>query len=241
MLRIIQLNALEDRAVPDKQQWDSAVKFLESSLKDRLMQTKAYISEMEGPSFSERWWHWVSKTPEQQLWSSVKHEIEKLFSQAHYNTQSHSLSADELTTIKRNLQASDIEADYDLIKQVWHPLQRKHLLEHSLQKATDCKRAFYLYHQGLDAEIDCSDVVLFWRIRKMLQTTSNALRQQIMNAEARRLEKEIKQVLEDYSQDSDKKKKLLTGRRVVLAEELKRVRQIQEKLEEFVAALHTES
>ncbi|XP_035232787.1 dynamin-like 120 kDa protein, mitochondrial isoform X2 [Stegodyphus dumicola] len=241
MLRIIQLNALEDRAVPDKQQWDSAVKFLESSLKDRLMQTKAYISEMEGPSFSERWWHWVSKTPEQQLWSSVKHEIEKLFSQAHYNTQSHSLTADELTTIKRNLQASDIEADYDLIKQVWHPLQRKHLLEQSLQKATDCKKAFYLYHQSLDAEIDCSDVVLFWRIQRMLQTTSNALRQQIMNAEARRLEKEIKQVLEDYSQDSDKKKKLLTGRRVVLAEELKRVRQIQEKLEEFVAALHTES
>ncbi|GIY77322.1 dynamin-like 120 kDa protein, mitochondrial [Caerostris darwini] len=240
MLRIIQLNALEDRAVPDKHQWDSAIKFLESSLKDRLSQTNAYIYEMEGPGFTERWLHWVSRSPEQQLWSNVKYEIEKLF-QSYNRNPNPSLSADELTTIKRNLQSKDIEADYDQIKQVWHPLHRKNFLEKSLQKAYDCKRAFYLYHQGLDSEIDCNDVVLFWRIQRMLQTTSNALRQQIMNAEARRLEKEIKEVLEDYSQDTDKKKKLLTGRRVVLAEELKRVRHIQEKLEEFVAALHAES
>lgn len=241
MLRIIQLNALEDRAVSDKQQWDSAIKFLESSLKDRLTQTNAYIYEMQGPSFSERWTYWVSKTPEQYLWSSVKHEIEKLFKQAHFINHGPTLSTDELTTIKRNLQGADVDVDYDTIKQVWHPLHRRHFLEKSLQKAADCKRAFYLYHQGLESEIDCNDVVLFWRIQKMLQTTSNALRQQIMNAEARRLEKEIKEVLEDYSQDTDKKKQLLTGRRVVLAEELKRVRQIQEKLEEFVAALHAES
>lgn len=39
----------------------------------------AYIYEREGPSFYERWFHWTSKTPEQQLWSNVKQEIEKLF------------------------------------------------------------------------------------------------------------------------------------------------------------------
>lgn len=69
-------------------------------------------------------------------------------------------------------------------------------------------------------QMECNDVVLFWRIQQMLKVTANALRQQIMNREARRLDKEIKEVLEDYSQDNEIKEKLLTGRRVVLAEEL---------------------
>ena len=97
-----------------------------------------------------------------------------------------------------------------------------------------------MYNQGLDNDLDCNDVVLFWRIQQMLRVTANALRQQVMNREARRLEREIKCVLEDYSQDPEKKEKLLTGRRVTIAEELKRVRQIQERLEEFIKALNTE-
>ena len=44
-----------------------------------------------------------------------------------------------------------------------------------------------------------------------------------MNREARRLEREIKDVLEEYSQDPEKKEKLLTGRRVQLAEELSKL------------------
>ena len=36
MLRVIQLNTLEDRSVSEKQQWDSAVKFLEKCVKEKL-------------------------------------------------------------------------------------------------------------------------------------------------------------------------------------------------------------
>ena len=91
-----------------------------------------------------------------------------------------------------------------------------------------------------DAEsvVQCDDVVLFWRISRMLSLTANALRQQIMNVEARRLEKEIKEVLEEIGEDPFKKKALLTGKRVTLAEELKSVRFIQEKLEAFIKALN---
>lgn len=36
VLRVIQLNALEDTAIADKYQWDNAIKFLEKSLTERL-------------------------------------------------------------------------------------------------------------------------------------------------------------------------------------------------------------
>ncbi len=53
--------------------------------------------------------------------------------------------------------------------------------------------------------------------------TANALRQQIVNREARRLDKEIKAVLDEFSDDEDKKVQLLIGKRVTLAEELSKL------------------
>merc|ERR1719219_2316105 len=151
------------------------------------------------------------------------------------------LSHEELTTIKRNLQTdSNVEVDYELIRDTWHPVYRRHFLKKALARCHDCRRGYFMYSKGIENDLDCNDVVLFWRIEQMLRVTANALRQQVMNREARRLEREIKDVLEEFSQEPEKKLKLLTGRRVQLAEELKRVRLIQERLEEFIKALNTE-
>lgn len=38
-------------------------------------------------------------------------------------------------------------------------------------------------------------MVLFWRIQQVIKVTANALRQQVVNREARRVDKEIKEVL----------------------------------------------
>ncbi|CAF4419975.1 unnamed protein product, partial [Adineta steineri] len=79
-----------------------------------------------------------------------------------------------------------------------------------------------------------------WRLKRMIEITSNAIRQQISNIETRRLEREVKEILDDFNTDETLKANLLKGKRVDLAEELKRVRQVQEKLEEFIVALNTE-
>ena len=54
----------------------------------------------------------------------------------------------------------------------------------------------------------------------MISITANALRQQIVNIEVRRLEREIKDILDDLSQDQIFKKEFLNGKRVELAEDL---------------------
>ncbi|XP_067005370.2 dynamin-like GTPase OPA1, mitochondrial isoform X2 [Anabrus simplex] len=238
MLRVIQLNTLEDRSVNEKAHWDSAVKFLENSVKEKLTATETILREMFGPSTKERWLYWQYSTEDQNKRCAVKNELDKIL----YADYKHppALTYDELTTVRKNLQRSGVEVDNEYIRETWHPVYRRHFLKQSLAKAYDCRKAFYLYHQGHESEVDCADVVLFWRIQQVLRVTANALRQQVMNREARRLDKEIKEVLEDYSQDTEKKESLLTGRRVTLAEELKRVRQIQEKLEEFIQALNKE-
>ena len=104
MLRVIQLNALEDRSVNDKQQWDSAVKFLEKSVKERLevkgntrlwilylrrsevwrliyfyeQMTEKRLKEMIGPSTKEKWVYWQYSTDDQDKRNAVKTELEKL-------------------------------------------------------------------------------------------------------------------------------------------------------------------
>ncbi|XP_070157712.1 dynamin-like GTPase OPA1, mitochondrial isoform X6 [Polyergus mexicanus] len=238
MLRVIQLNILEDRSVNDKRDWDQAVRFLETSVKEKLQSTEQILCDMLGPNRKERWLYWQSQTEDQQKRMAVKNELDKIL----YADKKHAptLTHDELTAVRKNLQRNGLEVDNEFIRETWHPVYRRFFLQQSLARAYDCRKGYYLYHTGHENEMECNDVVLFWRIQQMLKVTANALRQQIMNREARRLDKEIKEVLEDYSQDSEIKEKLLTGRRVTLAEELKRVRQIQEKLEEFIQALNKE-
>lgn len=239
VLRVIQLNTLEDRSVHDKQQWDSAVLFVEESVIEKLKATESVLHSLVGPSKTQQWLKWTNASEDQKLRNTVKNELERLL----FAERNHppTLSYEELTAARRNLQTAGVDVDNEFIRQTWHPVYRRHFLRKSLARAYDCRKGFYMYHQGLDCEqLNCNDVVLFWRIQQMLKVTANALRQQIMNREARRFEKEIKEVLEVYSQDRDKKEILLTGRRVQLAEEMKRVRQIQEKLEEFVKSLNAE-
>ncbi|XP_026837160.1 dynamin-like 120 kDa protein, mitochondrial isoform X4 [Drosophila erecta] len=239
MLRVIQLNTLEDRFVHDKQEWDSAVKFLETSVSAKLVQTEETLAQMFGPGQMRRLTHWQYLTQDQQKRRSVKNELDKILK----NDTKHlpTLTHDELTTVRKNLQRDNVDVDTDYIRQTWFPVYRKHFLQQALQRAKDCRKAYYLYtQQGAECEISCSDVVLFWRIQQVIKITGNALRQQVINREARRLDKEIKAVLDEFSDDEEKKGYLLTGKRVLLAEELIKVRQIQEKLEEFINSLNQE-
>ncbi|XP_016127567.1 dynamin-like 120 kDa protein, mitochondrial isoform X3 [Sinocyclocheilus grahami] len=238
-LRVIQHNALEDRSITDKPQWDAAIQFMEETLQSRLKDTDSVIADMVGPDWKQRWLSWKNRTPEQHTRNETKNELERLL-KLHEDHTAY-LANDEVTTVRKNLEARGVEVDPVLIKDTWHQLYRRHFLQKALLHCNLCRRGFYYYQRHfVDSELECNDVVLFWRIQRMLAITANTLRQQLTNTEVRRLEKNVKEVLEDFGEDTEKKVQLITGRRVQLAEDLKKVREIQEKLEAFIEALHKE-
>ncbi|XP_037105636.1 dynamin-like 120 kDa protein, mitochondrial isoform X9 [Syngnathus acus] len=238
-LRVIQHNALEDRSITDKPQWDAAIQFMEQTLQSRLKDTEAVIKDMVGPDWKERWMSWKNRTPDQHIRNETRTELERLLKLHDEHTAY--LANDEVTTVRKNLEGRGVEVDPVLIKDTWHQLYRRHFLQKALAHCSLCKRGFYYYQRHfVDSELECNDVVLFWRIQRMLVITANTLRQQLTNTEVRRLEKNVKEVLEDFGEDMEKKSQLITGRRVQLAEDLKKVREIQEKLEAFIEALHKE-
>ncbi|XP_074046714.1 dynamin-like GTPase OPA1, mitochondrial isoform X8 [Macrotis lagotis] len=238
-LRVIQHNALEDRSITDKQQWDAAIYFMEEALRGRLKDTETVLENMVGPDWKKRWTQWMGRTQEQSVHNETKNELEKMLK----CNEEHPayLASDEITTVRKNLESRGVEVDPSLIKDTWHQVYRRHFLKAALSHCNLCRRGFYYYQRHfVDSELECNDVVLFWRIQRMLSITANTLRQQLTNTEVRRLEKNVKEVLEDFAEDSEKKVKLLTGKRVQLAEDLKKVREIQEKLDAFIEALHQE-
>ncbi|XP_017269061.1 dynamin-like 120 kDa protein, mitochondrial isoform X4 [Kryptolebias marmoratus] len=238
-LRVIQHNALEDRSITDKPQWDAAIQFMEETLQSRLKDTESVIKDMVGPNWKQRWLNWQNRTPDQHIRNETKNELERLLKL--HDDHTAYLANDEVTTVRKNLEGRGVEVDPVLIKDTWHQLYRRHFLQKALSHCNLCKRGFYYYQRHfVDAELECNDVVLFWRIQRMLVITANTLRQQLTNTEVRRMEKNVKEVLDDFGEDMEKKTHLITGRRVQLAEDLKKVREIQEKLEAFIEALHKE-
>uniref|UniRef100_A0A8C7P2N9 Dynamin-like GTPase OPA1, mitochondrial n=1 Tax=Oncorhynchus mykiss TaxID=8022 RepID=A0A8C7P2N9_ONCMY len=215
-LRVIQHNTLEDRSITDKPQWDAAIQFMEETLQARL---KDMINDMAGPYWKQRWMSWTSRSPEQHICNETKKELERLL-KLHEDHTAY-LANDEVTTVRKNLEGRGVEVDPVLIKDTWHQLYRRHFLQKALHHCNLCRRGFYYYQrQFVDSELECNDVVLFWRIQRMLLITANTLRQQLINTEVRRLEKNVKEVLEDFGEDNERKVHLITGRRVQLAEDL---------------------
>jgi optic atrophy protein 1 len=145
MLRVIQLNTLEDRNVHDKQEWDLAVKFLENSVKEKLHHTEQTIWEMFGPSTTQKWLQWKSSTEDQTKRRHVKGELDKIISSDKKHPPT--LSYDELTTVRKNLQRGNIEVETDYIRETWYPIYRLHFLKHALSRAYDMRKAYYLYTQ----------------------------------------------------------------------------------------------
>ena len=105
-----------------------------------------------GPGFYERWTKWSSRSEEETKKAAILSELERLLN----SDEDHKavLSFEELTTVKRNLQTdSNVEVDYELIRETWHPVYRRHFLRKALARAHDCRRGFFMYSKGIENDV----------------------------------------------------------------------------------------
>lgn len=146
--RVIQANALEDRSVPDKQSWDSAIIFMESMIKQKLKNIQEQVADLRGPTFSEKWLYWRSTTAEQSTRAATINELEKLCKS--FDKLKQNLEQDELTAVKKNLQAQKVDVSEDLIRDTWSYVYKLNFLNKKLSLCGDCRNFYYYYQKGND-------------------------------------------------------------------------------------------
>lgn len=74
-LHVIQLNAMEDRIIPDRRSWEQACSFMATTVDERLADVRKFLDEARGPSFVSRWLKWKSTTNEQNINSAIQKEL----------------------------------------------------------------------------------------------------------------------------------------------------------------------
>lgn len=240
ILRVVQLEAVSKQISLTKDNWLKAISFLEECLGHYIETTGQELTDLTGLNFTQRWLKWKSTTPEQHVNQLIRNEFDNLVITHESALENSKLSHLDVMAIRRGLEAQGIETNEETIQRVWLPYHKHNFLKNEVDRARECGKMFHFYENDLTCDTDCSHVLFFYRIKRMLEFSANSLRRQFLEGELRRINKEIQDVLDEYAEDELKKTELISGKRVELAEELVKVRQIQEKLDEFITALNQE-
>ncbi|XP_055335185.1 dynamin-like 120 kDa protein, mitochondrial [Paramacrobiotus metropolitanus] len=241
-LRSALVNTCEAPYVITPDDWNIAVRFMEQACSDRLIEVQTKIQEFSGPSSWERLFLFRLQTQEHRHRRAVMDQLEKLILPNDEDVaRSPELSKDEVNVIQKTLESANIKVDGMFIRETWRYLFLSRFLEQAVQKVALCGEVVdtddgdHLTHKG-----DCSDVELFYRVKRMIRTASVALRQQLATTELGRLESEVRQILDGLERDPVRIKQYFNHARIGLAEELKKITTIQEKLEDLQKLLEEE-
>jgi optic atrophy protein 1 len=90
------------------------------------------------------------------------------------------LTHDELTTVRKNLQRNGLEIDNEFIRETWHPVYRRFFLQQSLARAYDCRKGYFLYHTGHENEVCKNDKRCQTYVVFTVRFNSNTFRWSVM-------------------------------------------------------------
>lgn len=121
---------------------------MESMIKQKLKNIQEQVADLRGPTFSEKWLYWRSTTAEQSTRAATINELEKLCKS--FDKLKQNLEQDELTAVKKNLQAQKVDVSEDLIRDTWSYVYKLNFLNKKLILCGDCRNFYYYYQKGND-------------------------------------------------------------------------------------------
>ncbi|GAU97682.1 hypothetical protein RvY_08935 [Ramazzottius varieornatus] len=233
-LRSALINSCEAPYIITPDDWNSAVHFMETACADRLAEVQNRIREMLGPA---SWEVLLLRRPtkEQSNRRAVVDKLEQLVMPKEAATGKAELSKDEINVVLKTLESQNVKVDPLFIRETWHFMFLSRFLEQAIQKVALCGDISDggEFSPVATGQNDCADVDLFYRVKKMIRSASVALRQQLTAAELNKLEVEVKQILDGLERSPAKIKEFFNHPRIGLAEELKKITNLQEKLDDL--------
>lgn len=134
-----------------------------------MKQTEKIFGELKGPGAREQWLHWKAPMEVHVKRQAAEQELQKILNADPVSVgerwcglwmaignktlvlQDHkpTLAPDELTMVRKNLQAKTLDVATEDIREVWHHTYRMHFLRSALASTRECKNFFYHYQKGL--------------------------------------------------------------------------------------------
>eukprot|EP00045_Choanoeca_perplexa_P013108 m.146441 g.146441 ORF g.146441 m.146441 type:complete len:950 (-) comp16240_c0_seq2:591-3440(-) len=239
-IRSVQELMLRDDMIRARRDWDQAVKFMSAKLTQELSITNTTIKNLQGSSTLWRWLTWSSQSSEQREFAACYAELQPYFTAK--SEDRHGLNSEELRAIELSLKRKyRLTVEPESIQETFDLLFRQSFLQKALASASYCRSKFNCEAKVCNPPnaLGCYDVMLFWRLNNMLEATVNMLRLEAMEYK-RELQEKIRDSLNDISVDTDAKTRLISGKRVTLAEEIEVLRHLQSKLDAFTKQLKKE-
>eukprot|EP00040_Diaphanoeca_grandis_P023940 m.130923 g.130923 ORF g.130923 m.130923 type:complete len:950 (+) comp29511_c0_seq2:200-3049(+) len=232
---------LRDDQIPDKRSWEEACRFMSRVVETEQLKSKTEIDKGVGSGLV---WRWITWERVSALQNARKHAIQELTS--FFPTSKVAkpwLNAKEAEGICLSVnRATGARINENFIHETYKLLYRSHFLKLSAESANYCKSRYRSNESDNSAPngLACSDVLLFWRISSMLQSTGNVLRVEALNYKVA-MEDELRSTLSDIQDDKVQMTNVLASPQVTLAEEIELIRLTLSKFNTFVAKLDSES
>lgn len=239
-LQSVQEMNLRDDVIPNREAWESTVDFMTSKIGTEQSKLRDTIQTLRGPSTMQQWLYWQYATPEHYAFKATMSEMSTYFVPGQV-AETH-LRMEDVAALQHAIERRyGSQASADLIHDTYTILYKQHFLDSAVQSAAHCRRKYGVEKQKTTPcnNLQCGDVLLFWRLQKMMQSSGSILRLEAMDYK-RQVEETVRTVVDDVVQEEEAKYDLIQGPRVELAEEIEVVRMMQSKLEAFITAAKDE-